>query len=134
MCTDVITHHLHLRSVWVINYLDDYIGVASPKNASGAFQTLMNLLQRVGLLINQKKIEEPGEQVTCLGIEINARTGVLKIPQNKMAEVKEMCYKWSTRTYPSRRQLQKLTGKLLYIHRCIHPKRFVCKPYTGFIT
>ena len=24
MCTDVITHHLRLRNVWVINYLDDY--------------------------------------------------------------------------------------------------------------
>ena len=70
MCTDVITHHLHLRNVWVINYLADYIGVAFPKNASDAYQTLTNLLQRVGLPINEKKIEKPGEQVTCLGIEI----------------------------------------------------------------
>ena len=112
MCTDVITHHLRLRDVWVINYLDDYIGVASPQNAFNAFQTLMNLLQRVGLPINEKKIEKPGEQVTCLGTEINARTGILKIPENKMLEVKEMCSKWVSCTYASRRQLQKLRSKL----------------------
>ena len=85
MCTDLITHHLRLRNVWVINYLDDYIGVAYPQNAPNAFQILMNLLQKVGLPINDKKIEEPGERITCLGIEINARTGILKIPPNKMA-------------------------------------------------
>ena len=65
MCTDIITHHLRLRDIWVINYLDDYIGVASPKNASNAFQTLMNLLEAVGLPINDKKVQKPGQQVTC---------------------------------------------------------------------
>ena len=60
MCTDVITHHLHLRNVWIINYLDDYIGVVSPKNAPDAVQTLTNLLQSIGLPINDKKIEKPG--------------------------------------------------------------------------
>ena len=65
MCTDVITHQLRLRNVWVINYLDDYIGVSSPQNASNDFHTLKNLLQKVGLPINQKKMEEPGEQITC---------------------------------------------------------------------
>ena len=81
MCTDVTTHHLCLRNVWTINYLDDYIGVTSPANASNAFQTLTNILQAVGLPINEKKIEKPGEQVTCLGIEINARTGIFKNPR-----------------------------------------------------
>ena len=116
MCTDVITHQLRLRNVWVINYLDDYIGVSSPQNASNDFHTLQNLLQKVGLPINQKKVEEPGEQITCLGIEVNARTGILKIPENKMLEVKSICLKWVDRTHASRRQLQKLTGKLLYVH------------------
>ena len=70
MCTDVIMHHLCLREVWVINYLDDYIGVALPDNTSNAFQTLMNLLQKMGLPINDKKVVESCEQITCLGIEI----------------------------------------------------------------
>ena len=133
MCTDVITHHLHLRNVWVINYLDDYIGVTSPSNASNAFQTLTNILQAVGLPINQKKIEKPGEQVTCLGIEINARTNILKIPENKMLEVKEMCSKWMNRTHASRHQLQKLTGKLLYIHRCFRPARLFVNCVLGVL-
>ena len=83
----------------------------------------MNLLEKVGLPINDKKVQKPGQQVICLGIEINAKTSVLKIPENKMAEVRDMCHKWSTRTYASKRQLQKLTGKLLYIHRCVRPAR-----------
>ena len=32
-----------------------------------------------------------------------------------------MCYKWSSCTYPFRRQLQQLTGKRSYIHCCVCP-------------
>ena len=33
MTTDVITHVLHSQKIWIINYLDDYLGMASPEVA-----------------------------------------------------------------------------------------------------
>ena len=50
-----------------------------------------------------------------------------------MLEVKEMCSKWIDRTYASRRQLQKLTGKLLYIHRCVRPARLFVNRILGVL-
>ena len=123
MCTDLVTFTLRKRGSWLINYLDDYVGVAPPALANSHFQALLNILQYVGLPINMKKVEEPNNQITCLGIQINALTGVLKIPEVKMQEIVELCQKWVTQTHATKNQLQKLTGKLLYIHRCVKPAR-----------
>ena len=68
-----------------------------------------------------KKVEQPSNQITCLGIQIDAHTGILKIPEVKMQEVVALCKKWAVQTHATKNQLQKLTGKLLYIHRCVKP-------------
>ena len=56
-----------------MNYLDDYIGVANEFKAESQFQSLMNILQQVGLPVNPTKVEPPSSVITCLGIQINAR-------------------------------------------------------------
>ena len=93
MCTDAITLTLRKHNVWLINYLDDYIG-APPQLANDHFLALKNLLQYVGLPLNSKKIEEPSHIIMCLGIEINARAGTLKIPSHKLDEIKKLCNGW----------------------------------------
>ena len=123
MCTDAITLTLRKRNVWLINYLDDYIGVAPPEVANNHFLALKNLLQYVGLPSNSKKVEEPSHIVTCLGIEINASAGTLKIPCEKLDEIKRLCNFWLTKKHASKNDLQKLVGKLIYIHRCVKPAR-----------
>ena len=40
MCTDVITHILRQQGAWVMNFLDDYIGVANEFKAESQFQSL----------------------------------------------------------------------------------------------
>ena len=121
MCTDLVTFTLWKRGSWLINYLDDYVGVAPPSIASSYFQALSNILQYIGLPINMKKVEQPSDQITCLGIQINAHTGILKIPDDKMQEVVTLCRKWAIQTHATKNQLQKFAGKLLYIHRCVKP-------------
>ena len=94
MCTDAITLTLRKHNVWLINYLDDYIGVAPPQLVNDHFLALKNLLHYVGLPLNSKKIEESSHIITCLGIEINTRTGTLKIPSDKLDEIKKLCNVW----------------------------------------
>ena len=50
-----------------------------------------------------------------------------------MAEVKDICYKWSVRTHASRCQHQQLTGKLLYIHHCVRPAQLFVNQILGFL-
>ena len=65
---------------WLINYLDDYVWVTPSTLANSDFHSLLNILDYVRLPIHMKKIKNPSHQITCLGIQINACTGVLKIP------------------------------------------------------
>ena len=121
MTTDIITHALRSQNIWIINYLDDYLGVAPPDLAHSHFMSVKNILADLGLPINSKKLEPPNHMVTCLGIQINAKDGVISIPNDKLENIKNLCRYWSNQVQATRNQLQKLTGKLLYIHRCVKP-------------
>ena len=41
------------------------------------------MLEHVALPINQKKLESPSSVINCLVIIINAKTGILKVPDEK---------------------------------------------------
>ena len=73
MCTDVIT--LHYTNV---NYLDDYIGVAKNSQAESHFLSLVNMLEYVGLPINQKKLKSPSSVVNCLGTILMKKNRYIK--------------------------------------------------------
>ena len=98
---------------WIMAYLDDLIGAASPARANDAFVTLINLLQHLGLPINSKKVEAPSSQITCLGIIVNAKSGTLSIPAEKLKKIKQMCFHWLGKTQATKKQIQKLLGHLL---------------------
>ena len=91
MCTEVIAHALRKQGAWIMNYLDDYIGVATVDKAQSHYHALLNLLRHVGLRVNDKKLEPPGTRITCLGILIDVKAGVIAIPEHKMVEIKELC-------------------------------------------
>ena len=74
---------LRTQKLWLINYLDDYFGVAPPQLANNHFLSLMNLLRFIGLPVNYTKVEEPAKVITCLCIEINAASNTLRIPDKK---------------------------------------------------
>ena len=87
------------------------------------FLSLVNLIESLGLPINQEKVSKPIQQLTCLGIDINAHTGVLSIPPQKISQIKTFCLQWATRKYATRKSLQHLVGHLIYIHKCVSPAR-----------
>ena len=123
LCTDVITHTLRRQKIWLMNYLDDYIGISNPGQAEGHFNSLLNLLDQVGLPVNINKVEAPSSVITCLGIQIDAKNGILSVPDKKLQEIKHLTSHWLQKTVANRRQLQSYIGKLIAIHRCVKPCR-----------
>ena len=95
--------------------------MASPEVAESHFLSVKNILADLGLPINSKKLEPPSHSVTCLGIQINAKDSIISIPKDKLRSIKNLCSYWSTQVQATRNQLQKLTGELLYIHKCVKP-------------
>ena len=102
------------------NYIDDVIGVNAESDANLAFDTLKALFHYLGIPINPDKIEPPGQWLTCIGIMVEQKA-MISIPQDKLLEIKRICKQWANKTFATRRQLQSLLGRLLYIHKCVVP-------------
>ena len=79
MVTDCVTHLIATAGHWTCIYLDDIIRVANPRTASSVFLSLKNLIEFLGVPINFQKVASTTEEVTCLGANVNARSG-LQLP------------------------------------------------------
>ena len=50
----------------VIDYIDYYVGVGVPDAAFRSYQFLIDLMNRLGLTISEKKLVEPGLLESCV--------------------------------------------------------------------
>ena len=123
MVTDCVTYLMTSQDHWTCAYLDDIIGVSEPSKANNAFTSLSNLIRTLGLPVNPDKVVAPTHQMTCLGINIDAKTATLTIPMEKIKQVKRLCDQWASKAYGTRRSIQRLLGHLIYLHRCVTPSR-----------
>ena len=71
----------------------------------------MNLLEALGLPINFKKVEKPQSKITCLGIDIDARNGILTIPDRKMEKISFIMYTLETKNMCCKKSITKIIGK-----------------------
>ena len=62
--------------------------------------------------------------MVCLGIHIDTVDRTLSIPDNKLAEIVNICKSWVSKTYCSKKQLQSVLGSLLYVSKCVKPALF----------
>ena len=102
MVTDSISHLMKESGYWTCAYLDDIVGVSPPSSANSAFLSLNNLITSLGLPINHDKVSQPVDSLTCLGINIDVKTGTLTIPEGKIEEVQQLCEDWANRLFVNR--------------------------------
>jgi len=121
--TDAIRYIMHSNGYFIFNYIDDLIGCDSPSKAHEGFKFLNQLLHDLGLPISNEKSCSPCTSVTCLGIIIDVKKGLITIPSEKINTIHTTCQSWSSKSKATRNQLQSLTGQLLYIHKCVKPAR-----------
>ena len=123
LVADVITHIMKHKGFQTFAYIDDFMFVNSKPKAQQAFDTLTDLLQELGLPMNADKRTPPTRSLTCLGICIDIENNTLSIDSEKIEAIYEHCVNIIHRKTISRRQLQSLLGKLLYLHKCVKPAR-----------
>lgn len=119
-----ITDMLARRGVWSKVYLDDLI-IISPtaEKAQADFTVVQQLLSDLGLPEAIDKRQGPSQIVTWLGVEIDAVNMSLAIPEKKLMEIQVCVGKALRCRTMSKKHLQSLLGKLLYIAKCIRPAR-----------
>lgn len=66
-----VNAELPLDGCYVVNYLDNFIGVASPDKTLQDYEACGSLLRDLGLQESPSKAYPPSTVLTCLGLEVN---------------------------------------------------------------
>ena len=108
----------------IIVYLDDFLVVAPTKQeCSNSMNVLISLLRKLGLAINWKKVDDPCNIITFLGIQLNSVNLSLSLPEPKLMELKHLLDSFKSKVRASKKQLQSLAGKLNWACRVVRGGR-----------
>ena len=121
--SNLIRYILAKQGFKVLNYIDDIYAVCHKDTAQTAYETLISVVKKIGLPINISKLFSPSTDLSILGISVNVSKRTFSVPSDKLEEILSLCYEMLLRDHMSKRELQSLLGKLLYISRCVRGSR-----------
>ena len=111
--------------VHIDHYLDDFITMGPP--GSDVCKQNLDIISAtcadLGVPLAEEKLEGPSECLTFLGIEIDTRAGLLRLPAEKLTRLQRQLRTWAPRKVCRRRQLESLIGVLQHAGRVVRPGR-----------
>ena len=118
-----------------LNYSDDLAGCELGDRALVSFQKIALLLQELGLQESQDKASPPATKMEYLGVSFDSVLLKKSIPPEKIAILRDLLHKWLKKSTCTKRCLQSLTGKLLWVARCVsHSRCFLSRLLSGLKT
>ena len=97
-------------------YLDDFGGAEKTQHrAEGALNTLQGVLRQLGVVEAVNKVCRPAQSMVWLGILFNSVDMTMRIPDQKMDEIKEVLSEWEGRQRATLRDMQRLLGVLQFV-------------------
>ena len=107
-----------------LHYLDDFILVAENLQlAERQKDILLSIFGKLNIPIEESKLEGPLPCLTFLGIEVDTVSLQLRLPSDKLANLKDSFNDSIHRRSMSKKDLQKLTGLLLFATKVVRPDR-----------
>jgi len=117
--TTAVTCFLDTQGVFVVSYLDDFAGCASPEDAEASYSALGSMLQELGLQESLPKAREPATRMEFLGVTFDTVSQTLEVTPSRLQEIKELLLVWDSKRSASRKEIQSLVGKLQFTARCV---------------
>ncbi len=114
-----VTHH----------YLDDFSVVGPPLSGecAASLAILLEACKELGVPVAPHKCMGPTTYLVFLGILIDTQKMEISLPEQKLAQLKEMLVTWKDKKGCTKKELQSLIGHLQHAATVVHPgKRFVC--------
>lgn len=122
--TDSITRMMARKGFTIFNYIDDILCVgATLDSCKLCFDTLIELLERLGLTINWEKVTHPTQKLTFLGVVLDCTNRTLALPESKVAQLKIEIANTLKVTKIQKLELQRLLGRLNWAARVIRGGR-----------
>ena len=109
----------------VLHYLDDFLLVGRPALAECGtnLDTLLGVFERLRIPVAMDKLEGPATLITFLGIELDTGCMTLRLPQEKITELRSLLEEWQTKKVCLTKDLQSLVGKLQHACKVVRPGR-----------
>ena len=108
------------RQYCSLNYSDDIGGCERDHDrAIESFEALGSLFKELGLIEAETKAHPPSTCMPYLGVVFDTLAMTISIPGEKIEELREELSQWLRRKKASKRNLQRLLGKLFWVSRCV---------------
>ena len=110
---------------FVINYLDDLLVItaADEHQGSHAMRLLLETFEHLGLPIVWDKLEGPSPCLTFLGFELDSTRGEMRLPGQKLTEIRSEVHWWLDKKSCTKRELESLVGHLSHTSRVVKPRK-----------
>ena len=117
--------HCQCGDNFMLVYVDDSIGVVPQCHAIFLFNSFIELVDRLGLLLSSTPghIVQPSSVVTALGLQYDTVANVVALPPAKLAIVRDLLLEWLGKVSASPWELASLAGKLLWCCNAVPPGR-----------
>ena len=109
----------------IVAYLDDFLIISDTYDECVRTRhTLMTLLRSLGFSINYSKVEGPSQCLSFLGLTLDTRAMTVKLPEAKLLEIHQLLQALMSRPKVTKRELQRLAGKLNFATHAVYGGRF----------
>jgi hypothetical protein len=122
--SDSIVRLMKSRNVDCISYIDDFMVVGdSLTSCQFALNQLIEVIEQLGFTINWNKVAGPDSTLTFLGVQIDCVSQTLSLPPEKLLETRNLLNVWVAKNKATKRDLQRLVGKLNWCSRVVYGGR-----------
>ena len=108
---------------------------SSEHQGSYAMRLLLETFEHLRLPIAWDKLEGPTTCLTFLGFELNSIQGKIRLPRQKLGEIKSEIHCWLGRKSCMKRELESLVGRLCHASHVVKPEktfmRYLFEALTG---
>ena len=121
--TNIIRFIAEKEGLDLSNYLDAFGGVDDPLRAWEAFDYLGWLLQYLGFDESAAKACKPSTSMIHLGILFNTVKMTMEVTPDRVADTLRELKAWQQKVAATRREIQSLVGKLIFVAKCVRQGR-----------
>ena len=125
---------LCLAGGWTISSITWMILLLSQWDCQDALEVLDQSATEVGLVMEPSKRECPSQVLTFLGIEVDTQRMEIRLPQEKLQDLKLLLAQWLGRRHCWKRELESLAGKLQHACKVVRIGRCFMRRFYALIS
>lgn len=121
--TNSIRYIMNKMGYFLLNYLDDLHGCELEDKVWDSFHALIRLMRDINRDIAHSKTTEPTDVIEVLGIWFDVVLQIIVVSPDRMSEIMLLFDDWRFKSHATKKEMQKLIGKLQFVAKCVRPGR-----------